>query len=258
MATFRGDIFSTELQMTTGVNIYIPDGANNSRLKVLYLLHGMSDNCSNWFRLTGVELYARAYNLAIITPEVQRGFYTDMVSGLKYFSYVADELPKIMHAMFGLPLAREKNFVAGLSMGGYGALKCALTYPDRYAGCGAFSSACDVAFNVEKRYISSQQLGELKAIFGDDLKVREQDDLFRLAEKCAQSSQTEKKPKILMTCGTSDSLLEQNHKLRDHLQRLGFEDFRYEEWEGDHTWTFWDQSIRMLFEYLFGKPKSAK
>lgn len=255
MAFFRGDIFSTELQMTTSIHVYIPDGANNSRLKVLYLLHGLSDNCSNWFQLTGVARYAREHNLAVITPEVQRGFYTNMESGIRYFSYVADELPKMMHEMFGLPLTREKNFVAGLSMGGYGALKCALTYPNRYAGCGAFSSACDVAFNIDKRYISSQMAGELKAIFGADLKVKECDDLFRLAEKAAKS---ETKPKILMTCGISDSLLDQNHRLRDHIEKLSFPDFRYEEWEGDHTWDFWDQSIQLFFDYLFGKCKSPK
>lgn len=81
---------------------------------------------------------------ALVIPEVQRSFYIDGAYGLNYFTYVSQELPAACHRMFGLSLEREKNYVMGLSMGGFGALKCALTYPERYAGCGSFSGVTDL------------------------------------------------------------------------------------------------------------------
>ena len=97
MSFFRGDFFSEELGMQTGIHVIIPDAAKNSDLRVLYLLHGLSDNCSNWIRNTSIERYAVEYNTAVIIPEVQRSFYTDMKYGLNYFSYVADELLSLIH-----------------------------------------------------------------------------------------------------------------------------------------------------------------
>lgn len=247
MAHFRADFFSEELRMHTSANIVIPEGKDNRTLPVIYLLHGLSDNCSNWLRRTNVEQYAAEYNAAVIMPEVQRSFYTDMQYGVNYFSYVSKGLPQFVHSMFNLPVSREKSFVAGLSMGGYGALKCALTYPKKYAACGAFSSACDMQYNVDERYINSADLNELKAVFGDELLLGPKNDLFALTQKCAKSPVT---PRFYMSCGTLDTLLPQNHKLRDCMQTAGL-DVTYEEWEDDHTWQFWDASIKKALAFFF-------
>ena len=87
-----------------------------------------------------MERYARERGIAVVLPEVQRSFYTDMVYGLPYFTYVSEELPTACRRMFGLSAAREQNYIFGLSMGGYGAMKCALTYPGRYAANERFSA----------------------------------------------------------------------------------------------------------------------
>lgn len=249
MAFFRADFMSQELGMHTSANIMIPDGMDNRKLKVLYLLHGLSDNCSCWNRLTSVERYAREYHLAVIMPEVQRSFYTDMKHGMKYFSYITKELPRFVHSMFNLPVSREKTYVAGLSMGGYGALKCALTYPNRYAACAAFSSCCDMQYNVDSQRISNTSTAELMGVFGMDLQIGKENDLFALAQKCARAKE---QPVFYMSCGTLDSLLHQNHELRDHMRGLGL-DLNYEEWEDDHTWRFWDASLQRAFAYFFGE-----
>ena len=89
-----------------------------------------------------MKQYAGTPGLRSVMPEVQRSFYADMAAGLDYFGYVAVELPAMCERMFGLPHERTKRYVMGLSMGGYGALKCALTYPERYAGVGSFSGRC--------------------------------------------------------------------------------------------------------------------
>lgn len=235
--------------MHTSANIMVPDEMDNRKLKVLYLLHGLSDNCSNWMRQTNIERYAREYNMAVIMPEVQRSFYTDMKHGIKYFSYVTKELPQFVHSMFNLPLSRDKTYVAGLSMGGYGALKCAMTYPSRYAACAAFSSCCDMQYNIDEKLVWSTTDEELMGVFGFDLKIGKENDLFALAEKCARAKQ---QPAFYISCGTLDILLHQNHELRDHMRSLGL-DVTYEEWEDDHTWRFWDASLQRAFACLFGE-----
>ena len=245
MAYFRGDFPSGALGMQTGIHVFIPDWMQNSKCPVLYLLHGLSDNCSNWVRNTGVGRYSEEYGVAVVMPEVQRSFYTDMKYGSQYFTYVSEELFRFVHRMFGLSNRREQSFVAGLSMGGYGALKCALSYPRRYAGCAAFSSACDMAARISLD--SGRYIPEMKAILGENLKLSPKDDLFRLAEKASRS---EIRPRLYVTCGLDDGLLLENHRLRDHLDALGFE-LAYEEWEGNHTWEFWDESLRRTFRLFF-------
>lgn len=90
-----------------------------------------------------------------------------MAYGLPYFTYVSEELPAVCRRMFGLGAARERNYIFGLSMGGYGAMKCALTYPDRYAGAASFSGVADLRRTVERRSISLHE-SEIAAIFGEE------------------------------------------------------------------------------------------
>ena len=144
MALLKVEYASKVLEMTTSFQAVLPDEGDLKDARVVYLLHGLTDNCTGWTRYSSCERYARERGVALIIPEVQRSFYIDGVYGLNYFTYVSQELPRAVHRMFSLSLAREKNYVMGLSMGGYGALKCALTYPERYAGCGSFSGVADL------------------------------------------------------------------------------------------------------------------
>ena len=249
MAYFRGDIKSKELQMDTTIHVIIPEdleGKGRNNLKVLYLFHGQSDNASAWIRNTRLEYYARKYNIAIVLPEVQRSFYTNMEFGLNYFSYVSEELPKICNNLFHFSGKRENTFVAGLSMGGYGSLKCALSRPDVFSKCGAFSSAIDMNRRFETN--DSNYAKELKGVFGDEIKP--QDDLFKLAEKLL-TEKNEIFPKLFITCGTKDFLYEENIMFKKFLKSKKI-DFKYVEWEGFHEWGFWDESIKLMLEnFLF-------
>ena len=115
--------------------------------------------------------------MAVIMPEVQRSFYCDMTNGPRYFTYIVDELPALCQRLFRVSARREDNFVAGLSMGGYGAMKAALSRPERYAAAASFSGAVDVAARLDSHPDIFQ------ATCGGTL--RAEDDLFRLAEKTA-------------------------------------------------------------------------
>lgn len=249
MSCFRGDFYSEQLRMHTSIQVFVPDGKPNSEWPVLYLLHGLSDNCSNWMQNTRLGRYAAKYGVAVVMPEGERGWYTDMAHGLRYFSYVSDELFHYVHRMFGLSNRREKSFIAGLSMGGYGALKCALARPGRYAGCASFSGACDVVGRFVPEKVEPEYLDELRGVYGRDLKIRPQDDLFHLAEKAARRAV---KPAVYLTCGLQDERLHESRKFRDHLDALGFAP-RYEEWDGFHDWDFWEESLRRTFALFFGE-----
>lgn len=250
MAFFQGEIFSKQLEMYTKVNIIIPNDVKNADTPVVYLLHGLSDNCGNWVRLTSVERYANRHKVAVIIPEVQRSFYSDMAYGLKYFSYISDELIQFVGDMFGLPTDRSHTYIAGLSMGGFGALKSALTKPMQYAGVASFSAVCDIDDCIEQKMTAAKP-NELYAVLGERLVASNENRLDLLAKNCKGKDLS-----IMMTCGTRDLLYKQNITLRDILTEQGF-NVNYLEWDEDHTWEFWDRSIELALEFFFGEAKGG-
>src|SRR6185369_5620957 len=121
---------------------------------------------------------------------VNLSFYTDMVYGSKYWQFISEEVPTLVHDMFSLSSKREDNFVAGLSMGGYGAFKLALTHPDRYAAAASLSGAVDIREVVKAhgRPEDKAWLAEMRNVFGDLSKVpNSKHDLFTLAKKVAKA-----------------------------------------------------------------------
>lgn len=243
MALVHLDFSSKALEMATTAKVILPEEGELSQAKVLYLLHGLTDNCTGWTRYTSIERYARERNIAVVMPEVQRSWYCDMKNGLNYFRYVSEELPQVCHRFFGLSLDREKTYIAGLSMGGFGALKTALTYPQRYAGVGSFSGAVDLDAILERNKTNILRSREAVAILGPELTIGRENDLKALAEKA------EPLPKIYMSCGEQDVLYPNNCSLHSHLESLNIP-HRFDHRPGDHTWDFWDQSVRDCLAYL--------
>lgn len=239
MAHLRCDVKSQVLGMTTSLEVVLPDEGKLRDAPVIYLLHGLSDNCSGWCRYTAVERYAFNHGAAVIMPEVQRSFYTDMALGLNYFTYVSRELPKLCAHYFGLGARREQTFIMGLSMGGYGALKCALTNPKRYAGCASFSAVTDIALR-SKQCPDSQGREEFQAIFGPQVRIPGGASLFALLEK----RRVEQLPKFFVTCGEQDALYSENCRFAEALEKKGAAvDFRH--WPGGHSWDLWDRSVEL-------------
>lgn len=243
MAQFEGTVYSASLGMMTGIAVSLPaEGREQTDgLPVLYLLHGLGDNHSCWLRRTAVDRYAEEYGIAVVMPEVQRSFYCDMAHGPAYFTYIADELPQICRRLFRLSAKREDTFIAGNSMGGYGALKAALSRPQRFAAAASFSGHVDMRGRV------ILDAAEGYAIHGGQL--QDKDDLFRLAEQAALHP--DGCPRLYMACGLSDFLYEDNQKFRRHLQELDLP-LSYEEWEGGHTWDFWDTAVPKALRFFKG------
>lgn len=245
MAYLRWELSSGELGMSTSLAVILPDSGALSEAPVIWLLHGLGDNCTGWSRLTSVERYARTYGAAVIMPEVQRSFYTDMVMGPKYLSYLTDELPAQCRRVFGLSGDREKNFVMGLSMGGYGAMKLALLRPERFGGCAAFSAVTELAPKSSGGPFSES---EFRGIFGGELEKLPEQELSFLLEK----RRPEELPPFFLTCGQQDSLFPENCRFAGKLAEAGAE-AEFHQWPGDHTWDFWDASLAMAMERFLGK-----
>ena len=261
MGLFTGTVFSRALNMDTSVGVILPHDSRYHRgyspfpegveareaPRTLILLHGLTDNWSAWAYRSRILSYAEEYDTAVVIPEVQRSFYQDMACGEAYFSYVYDELPELAAQLFRLSVAPEDLMVAGLSMGGYGALRCALTGPGRYRAVGAFSSVTDLeAFTlrmpVRKETHNFERV--VKAMFGEAGRIPEDALLDALAERAAAG---EARTPIMMTCGTEDELYPDNTAMYGRLKALGWP-VTLDAMPGIHEWGFWDRSVRMFLE----------
>lgn len=241
MAHLRIDWMSQTLQMATSAEVILPEEGDLKEAGVVFLLHGLSDNCTGWCRYTAVERYARNYGVAVVMPEVQRSFYCDTASGMAYFQYIHEELPQLCARYFGLSTAPEKTYIMGLSMGGYGAMKCVLTSPGRYAGCGSFSGAFRPADSALRGVLAQK---ELAAMFGETCQAGEDSDLFALLKAGKEL------PPLYLSCGEEDALYPVNRELAAALKEAGA-DLRFDHRPGIHSWDFWDQSVADCFDYFF-------
>jgi putative tributyrin esterase len=257
MALIDCKFFSETLGMCSSMRVILPErtearigdsgvsragGATFRGHPTLLLLHGLSDDESIWTRSTSVERYVAELGLAVVMPNVHRSFYANMAHGYRYWDFVSCELLEKARGFFPLSSAREDNFVAGLSMGGHGAFKLALTLPDTFAAAASLSGVADVTQFREVRPLDYQ------LIFGESGPARgSEHDVFFLAERLAATQRL--KPRLYQCCGTEDFLLSQNRALRDCLTPLGF-DYLYEEAAGNHDWAFWDKMILRTLRWL--------
>ncbi len=256
--------FSDTLGFQTSMNVLLPrrtlsemKSKRASRYRTLYLLHGHSDDHTAWQRYTSIERYAEGLNLAVVMPAVHLSFYNDMAHGGKYWQFISEEVPTLVRDLFSLSSARKDNFVAGLSMGGYGAFKLALTHPERFAAAASLSGALDIREVVDPngRRNDKEWLDEMRTVFGDLRKVpSSKHDLFTLAKRVAKASV---KPRLYQCCGTEDYLYEDNLRFREVVRKLPL-DLTYEEGPGEHNWAYWDKMIQRVLVWMFPVRKKAK
>lgn len=260
MAFFDCHFFSDALGLNVSAYVLLPQqtsrqigvvaGETRGKYPALYLLHGLSDDHTIWLRRTSIERYAAARNLAVIMPAVARSFYQDMVSGPNYWSFISEELPRLMESFFPISTDRRDRFAAGLSMGGYGAMRLGLVHPDRYAAVASLSGALDMVRRAKEagRQGSALTRAELEAMFGPKLVVEGTTaDLFHLAELRAMSDGP--KPQLYVACGTEDFILHDTRKFKQHLDNLHI-GHTYEESPGAHEWGYWDRQIQRVLEWL--------
>ena len=258
MAFLQVQFFSDVLNVASTVNVILPEGkqgigmtasAGSALPKVLYLLHGYSDDHSIWMRRTSVERYAAAHNLAVIMPAVNHSFYCNELCGERYWDYVSDELPRVMHRFLRLSDKPEDTYVAGLSMGGYGAMRLALTYPERFAAAASFSGAVNAIQNLG--FVTEERKAKWRNVLGDLSKAPGSEvDLMHLLKVNVKAP---KKPRLYVSCGEDDFLYDQHKTFIAALEKNGWDLTHYEEPGIGHSWAFWDAQIKVFIEMIFSE-----
>ncbi|SBT42560.1 alpha/beta hydrolase [Micromonospora narathiwatensis] len=253
MARIRCDFFSEALGMGTSMTVLLPERAaagigvaghaTVGDPPVLYLLHGLSDDDTIWTRRTSIERYVAPLGLAVVMPQAGRSFYTDETHGNRYWTFLNEELPEVCGSFFRLSARREDTFVAGLSMGGYGAMRWALREPGRFAAAASLSGALDVTRRRDHP-TSPVNPAVWHTVWGDREVSGTDDDTVALLDHAGEDL-----PALYVACGTEDFLYEDNLRFVDTARRRGVPvtvDFS----PGDHDWAYWDAKIQDVLAWL--------
>ncbi|HXK72775.1 MAG: alpha/beta hydrolase family protein [Clostridia bacterium] len=246
MAVITLNFRSIALKMSTTVTVVLPDSVRIgdtpiSERKCLYLLHGLSDDSSSCLRLSKIELYAQEAGIVIIMPSAGRSMYCDNIYGQNYFSYIAHELPEYMNLVFGIKADKDKIFIAGISMGGLGASRIALSYPERFSAVGLFSGLLNLKYMLpvmtdEQKNDFSFMLSEVKDIDTSPLNPVNLLD----AKKHANL-------KFYIYCGKQDDLFPLSISFIEKARTLGLKVISCIE-DGIHDWYFWDKHLKTFIE----------
>ena len=252
MALLHVTFTSAALKRSVPMNVILPvDGlkpAYDKPFKTLYLLHGLLGSCGDWINGTRIKRLAEAKNLAVVMPSGDNSYYVPQPGRFNdYGAFIGEELPALTRRMFPLSDKREDTFIAGLSMGGFGAVRNGLKYPDTFGYIAGLSSSLQFWDGPPRTSISN--LFDPVSCFGDMKEAEKSDKNPRTLVESLGKQADVQKPKIYLCCGTEDTLLPSNRIYRDLFQQYGY-DLTYEEFPGDHTWEFWDMGIERVLNWL--------
>jgi S-formylglutathione hydrolase FrmB len=234
--------------------VLLPANYDTSLLRypVLYLLHGLGGNYTDWTTRSNVAEYSRSLPLIIVMPDGENGWYTNAADGSARFEdYILTDLQADVVKKFRTINSRYGRAIAGLSMGGYGALKLALKRPATFSVAASFSGAFSATRQGElERLIGGAEADRLQKIFGPaGSQARRENDVFTLAAALKPAGA----PYIHIDCGIADnSLIDANRELVAAIHKTGAA-YEYHEVAGAHSWDYWDRRIREFLPMLMRK-----
>ena len=266
MASMNCHYYSATLKNNISLNVVIPSPQGNeqivdksvqaqygyeSGLPVVYLLHGAYGDYSSWMRYSNVERYAQDRRCALVMASAGNNFYQDMYRGLAYRKFFTEELPTFITSVFPVSKKREDTYIAGFSMGGYGAWYLALSTPDLYSKAASMSGALDIAASYEQSasgiidnpFPWNDIFEHPEALAGGDR------DLLELYRRCQENGTA---PSLYQACGTEDFLYKMNQEANSRMKNMGA-DLIYEEGPGGHNWDFWDKYIQKILDWMLEK-----
>ncbi len=226
--------FSSALGKATACNVIFPEEtAQSGPYPVFYLLHGLSDDHSNWQRRSSIERYVQTLPLIVVMPDGGRGWYSNAHEGAAYEDAIINDCIGFVDRTFRTDSRREGRSIGGLSMGGYGAIKLALQYPELFVSANGHSGAYGFGHTQWR-----DEEPEFRRVIGPKTSGGPLDLWSIAANSPAQS-----RPALRIDCGTSDFLIEQNRDFHAHLDELEIA-HEYEEFAGAHDWAYWDRHVQ--------------
>lgn len=236
-------LYSPPLRRRADITLFVPSGKQDSPLPLLILMHGVYGSHWNWSVLGNVpatvtEMMAAGTLGAFAIAMPSDGLWGDgsgyvVHRDLDAESWIVNDVPAAVRAVF--PNIQGQIFLAGQSMGGYGALRLGAKFASRIAGISAHSpvtSLADLAPYVQEPLHDYLAAGK-----------RDTDLLYWMRRNRAHL------PPIRIDCGTEDGLVESNRTLHQALLHARIP-HTYEEHEGGHDWPYWQQHVRSTLRFV--------
>ena len=240
---------SSALRRDMNYRVLLPQdyATSQRRYPVLYLLHGLGGDYTDWTTRSNIAEYTRTLPLIVVMPDGNNAWYTNSDEGA-YETYILEDLQADVVKKYRTINSRYGRAIAGLSMGGYGSLKMALKRPAAFAVVGSFSGALNVTRQGElETLINKPEAERIGKIFGTaSSEVRRANDVFALAATLKPAAA----PYIYVDCGITDNaLIAANRDLVAALHKSGVT-YEYHEVQGAHSWDYWDRRIREFLPIL--------
>ena len=270
MALCRINYCSDTMKQKMSVSIIIPenkwgyslaDRPADYRYPTLWLLCGGGFDHTDWLRYTAIELFAAKHGVAVVMPGISYAGYMDTTEGdYRYWTQISVELPDYLRKILPLSDRRSDNFVAGFSMGGYGAFKWAMQQPNMFAACGTFAGPIGII--PRKPIPSDEKLGQpclrddfceepfgtLWAAFGSAAKIRNtpSDNLYMLEKRLAEHSEL---PAFYVAIGAQDPTAPDNYVTMDYMHEIGL-DFNDIRDNGKHDWEYCNRHVELFLDWI--------
>jgi putative tributyrin esterase len=240
--------FSPALAREMPYQVVLPAGYSGSqeRYPVLYLLHGWEGDETNFVSLTHLGQDASAYKLIVVTPRAENSWYVNSATHPKdrYADYIFQDLIAEVDAHYRTIASPHERAIAGISMGGYGAMLLSLRHPGAFAFAASISGAFDGPSGIESVMPQLKQSTD-EAFEAPGSTTRTQNHVDTLIGTVDRTQQ----PYFFLECGASDPLLSSNRQVVEKLSSHGFA-YEYHELPGAHTWPFWDAALPTMLKVL--------
>ncbi len=231
------------------------------RYPVIYLLHGLGGRASDWVsERARLAAHAAQYRFIIVAPEGEDSWYTDSATDAtrKFETYIVAELIPDVDSRFRTLKTRDARAVAGLSMGGYGALKFGVKYPQTFTLAASLSGAF-VAPSwdaTDPKLLAFLKPSIARAYGAMDSPTRSANDLYKLFGDLPPGRFKEL-PFIYFDCGTEDFLIGANRTLSELLLKRKIP-HEYRQLPGGHNWPYWDGQAQEVLKLAARKLRAAQ
>ncbi len=234
---------SSSLEFGMHVHVIMPEKTPpKDGFKTLYLLHGYFGDYTDWLYASNIIRYAESYDLVIVMPDGRNSYYVNHPNGLRFKDYITNDLIKRIEETFKVSKNKKDRFIAGLSMGGFGALYLGLHHPSLFSKIAALSPVIDIQY-MEDHFNQQERVYHFYTLFGKEDVKNGHLDLYKRALEMKDQT-------LYMSIGKEDFLIEENRRFHTFLNEHRIP-HTYLEKEGNHDWNYWDDEIQNVLEWLF-------